>query len=860
MNIPLDRSSFMRWSPIVGAVLFSHAFSLYGDPVPPSTPDMPKSPPAPSAAPKPGELPPMPDDFPPELFELLFGAPPPGQPSRLGNMMQGAPGNNALPPAISGMPLSGNKGLNDASMGGGQDFSNRNNMVGQIAFRDESPYQVIDLLQRLTGESVFMGQDLPNVKINYSSPKPLSTSEAISELITVLSTNGIAIMRRPYEDPDSKEVKEKLAAVPASVVMTQAPQLMMDLPAHSSSGEYFAHYFDIKYMAPEDAEKFVQPLITPGSASMLPIPKLGKLFVIDKLYNLVQIRNLLATVDKPAKTQDQHYFFDLKYAKAEEVQKTLSDLMERGYKNSFQGNLLMHAEARSNRLLVVTHPENVPQLKTLIDGLDCDTASLLQTECLTLHYTSAEKIVPIIKELISSQKQNKSSGIDSSVKKDANVINAADFSEHVAVVADERGNKVVASGTDADIKQIRKLISQLDVRLPQVRIEVIITEVKLTDQSQRGINAFSFGKNYPTDGVVGTKTYIQDVSLSGAAAAGAAAPFTLNGRFFDGPFDLNMVFKQAQTNNNVRILSAPTIVTTHNREGSIEVIAQKPIVKDTIGADKTTTDTDKKDTSVRSTIDYKDIGIILKVKPLIGLNGTIQLEIDQTISDSNQNVDINNIPQPIVNKRQAKSFVSALDQEVIVLGGLRQNTVTDNKGKIFILGDIPVLGPLLFSPKTKTNEITELIIFIKPHIMLPDEIENPKVPRSATAQTAEIIDISENRDNIVQFLETGKFPEIKPQDMSRFGSTIFEEPAEKPIAPVPTSALPELIEETTLPPVVPDTPVISVNRVDIMQNFNNNKAGNQPKPEDAIWMDAVGVHPAGAIRNPSLKEGVPLID
>lgn len=754
-----------------------------------------------------------------DLKSALSGMPlPPGSVNSAPILPQGDPKELAELMELLGLPKElqkpkspGDAALMDVLAGLDNPSSEDSNIVGNITFVDESPYQVIQLLQRFTGESVLIGPDLPNVKINYNSSRELTQSQAIAEIISVLSNYGIAIMRRSYEV--NGELLQQFAAVPSAAVSNQAPQVLTELPIASSSGEYFSYYFPLKYISIADAEAAIQRVLTPNGSSLFPVPKLGKILVTDKLYNLVYVRDLLAVLDQPSNVNEDHFFFDLKYAKASDVQTSIKSILEGGYANNFHGNVVINIDARSNRLIVVTHPTNITKLKSLIDGLDADTASLLQTECIDLHYTSAEKVVPIIKELISGQKQGKTDapkeGLVKTEVAKADGASSSEFSQHVTVVADERGNKVVASGTSADIKQIRKLIEGLDVRLPQVRIEVIITEVKLTDQSQRGLSTFGIGKNYPSaaGGVVtpGTNSFIQDVSTSAISANGAGSPFVLNGRFFDRPFDMNMVFQQAQTNSNVRILSTPTIVTTHNREASIEVVSQKPIVKDSLSSDKDNA-TPANNTSIRSTIEYKDIGIILKVKPLIGLNGTIQLEIDQEISTSNENANINGILQPVISKRQAKSFVSAVDQEVIILGGLRQNEVTDSKGKLFLLGDIPVLGSLLFSPKTKVKSTSELIIFIKPHIMMPDETPMMKPMKSATLQTAEIIDTSENRDNIIQFLDKGTFPPIPVQDMNRFGSTLFEEKEPKPKPQLPTSAIPEVLEANDLPPVVPDAP------------------------------------------------------
>ena len=208
---------------------------------------------------------------------------------------------------------------------------------------------------------------------------------------------------------------------------------------------------------------------------------------------------------------------------------------------------------------------------------------------------------------------------------------------------------------------------------------------------------------------------------------------------------IGAILGTAERDSDVSILSTPTIVTTHNQEAQIEVVEQRPIL--------TQQNTDTTNTnSITNSINYKDIGIVLTVKPLIGLNGVIQMEITQRVENVVSNQKIGDVDQPIIGKREAKSFVSVNDGELIILGGLQENTREDSENKMFILGQLPVIGGL-FTSEVHNYVKRELIIFIMPHLISSADAGN---------KDAELIlSRSENKERVTTYIETGKIPEIK---------------------------------------------------------------------------------------------------
>ena len=274
------------------------------------------------------------------------------------------------------------------------------------------------------------------------------------------------------------------------------------------------------------------------------------------------------------------------------------------------------------------------------------------------------------------------------------------FSEQLTIVADERSNSLIVTGTKRDIEQARQLIEKIDVLLPQVRVDVVIAEVSLNKNDGSGISQFGF--NYAGNWDQSYITGIESDRIS-------LTPFEENTGIRPTSLSMNMVFNIAKSNSNIRLINVPTIVTTHNQEATIIVGESRPIVtgsqSDFSGVG-----------SVRSTVQYRDIGIELTLTPLIGADGSIQLQIDQTVDNLGGSVEIDGNEQPIITRRQATSSVIVSDGELITLAGFQEAFASEGRDTIGILGEIPILN-LLFRPRTNSNRQQELIFFIRPKIL-----------------------------------------------------------------------------------------------------------------------------------------------
>ena len=411
----------------------------------------------------------------------------------------------------------------------------------------------------------------------------------------------------------------------------------------------------------------------------------------------------------------------------------------------FGSNTAIASDDRTNQIIIMTEPSNIVFFDEIIEKLDIKSDPATRIEVIILNHAQATEVAGLLSSFVSgstsaetgdrsqantnqnTQRQNQRG--NQSVSQNGrqllqqnqplqqqvrNAVNTtleerdSQFSEFMTIEADERSNSLIISGTRSDLDLMTELIAKIDVLLPQVRIEVIIAEVNLDKDSNRGMDQIT--GSYVQNEVAGESniTNLQGLDILGIGANNVS--FNLDattGIISNLSFDA--ILSAAQTNSNVRILSIPTLLTTHNQEATFTVGQQRPIVTGT------TTD-NTLSTSVRETVQYQDIAIELKVKPLIGPNDIIQLEIDQSVNDIDGSVEINGNQQPIIGRRQMVSFVSVKSNGLVVLGGMQRSKETKTLNKMALLGDIPVFGNI-FRSRGTDYEKRELLVFIRPKVI-----------------------------------------------------------------------------------------------------------------------------------------------
>lgn len=640
-----------------------------------------------------------------------------------------------------------------------QTAADPNAEIGTLILSDDSALQVIELYEQLTGKIVLRRQDIPAAKINFNSRGPISQSEAVLALESLLSLNGIMLT----------EVGGRfLKAVPASNVNQNTPVMLsgstLDLPA---SQQIYTKFFRLKYLdAEESRDGVVAPLLS-NQSHLVAFTKANALLVSDALLNLQRVETMLLDLDQPQQYREKIEFIKLDFIQAQDMQRQLENLSKGPLARYFDGNTSITADERSNQLIVVTQPDNLATILEVVKSIDVDAAPITRSEVFQLRQAKAEEVVPIIENIISGQEEgreedakvtrnqnnnnnnnnanNKNNNAPKpaparAASKSTNEANSAlQFSNFVGLSADTRTNSIVAYGTDSDLESIGELIDKIDIPLPQVRIEAIITEVSLDENQGSGLETFnlSFGDD-AANITAGMSGITSKVITPGTPTSGN--PITNFSTF--GNFTLDAVLDLAEGDNKVKILSTPSIVVSHNEEGVINVSQSRPFET---GSTNFTSNSEAKTVQV----EYRDVGIKLTATPLIGADGSVQLQIEQTI-DTVQTVDDSSSSEvntrPIIGKREANSTITVNDGDVIILGGLQENKKDVSNTYFPLIGRLPIFKELLSNESVDYTR-TELIIFIRPTIL--------KSPSEASEMSQKAIELLEESEAVKDYLETG---------------------------------------------------------------------------------------------------------
>jgi general secretion pathway protein D len=288
------------------------------------------------------------------------------------------------------------------------------------------------------------------------------------------------------------------------------------------------------------------------------------------------------------------------------------------------------------------------------------------------------------------------------------------------IQADPATNSILINAPDAIYNNLRAALDKLDVRRAQVYVEALIAEITADKAAEFGIqwqDLSGVGKS-GTHAFGGTNFGLPSQNILGISANPGSAGRGLNIGVIKGVvtipgigeiLNLGVLVRALETDNNANILSTPTLLTLDNEEARIIIGQNVPFITGQYalsGAATTPTPF--------QTVERRDVGLTLRVKPQISEGGTVRLQIYQEVSSVDATTA--NPAGVTTNKRAVESMVLVDDGQIVVIGGLIQDTVNDGVEKVPLLGDIPVLGAL-FTYKTRSRIKTNLMVFLRPTVL-----------------------------------------------------------------------------------------------------------------------------------------------
>jgi general secretion pathway protein D len=293
----------------------------------------------------------------------------------------------------------------------------------------------------------------------------------------------------------------------------------------------------------------------------------------------------------------------------------------------------------------------------------------------------------------------------------------------IRVTADDSNNALLVLATGQEYAWLETALAQLDVPPLQVMIEAVVAEVDLTDQLAYGLQYYVKSGNFQAlfAAPSGSSSSSGTGQTTGSAFPGFGFASGLNLAFASNSGSA-VILQALQQLTTVSVLSSPNLLVLNNQTAKIQVGDQVPI------STQSATGVLAPGSPIVNSIEYRDTGVILQVKPRVNASGNVMLDVSQEVSDVSTTTS-SSLDTPTISERRINSTIVISDGETIALGGLIKDTRSNAKNGIPFLQDIPVLGAL-FGTRNNSLSRTEVIVLITPHVI--------RDPRNAQAVTDEI--------------------------------------------------------------------------------------------------------------------------
>ena len=561
---------------------------------------------------------------------------------------------------------------------------------GTLNLKNADIREVVTQISAITGKSFIID---PRVKGNVTvvSNTKMDRDTTYELFLSVLRVHGYA-------------------AVPSGNVIRIVQQVLAkqsgnpgDFSDNTSSEELVTQVISVRNTASAELVKILRPLI-PQYGHIAGLTSPNALIISDHASNIARLAEIVNRIDVAESSTTE--IVQLKEAWVEDMVALLEQLAPEQIGKGAKGpnKITLVASERTNSIVIKGDPGSISRVVALIQQLDIPANRAGTIQVVRLAHSDAAELAAILKELISQNGKGDKPGQDIAT----------------SIQADEALNALVIKADPSTMAELKDIIAKLDVRRLQVLIEAVIVEVTTTFNRKLGteFSVVDAGSNVPL--ISTTNTNISNLvnSIATAAAGGATALPSLDsnvvgaGRLSDTGSNFALLISALATNNNVDLLSTPSITTMDNEEAKIFVGQNVPFRtgSTTTGSNGTT--------NPFTTIQRQEVGLTLDVTPHVHDGSLIRLEISQEVSEvvENQNIGSAGSADLITSTSTIDTTVLADNNEIIILGGLIRNNTTGTENKVPFLGDIPVLGRLFKSTSTGTEK-KNLMIFLRPTVL-----------------------------------------------------------------------------------------------------------------------------------------------
>jgi len=654
--------------------------------------------------------------------------------------------------------------------------------------------------------------------VNIVSARPVARSLVYPTLLSALRMQGYAAV----------EADGVVKIVPEADAKTQAGPVQRGNV--TASGERIVtQVIALRHESAAQLVTVLRPLISPNNTISAYIPG-NAIIVTDYADNLKRIDRIVASIDQPPAGEPM--LVPVKNASALDVVALVNRLLTEGQPpgapQDAQQRVSLVADPRSNSILVRSdNPGRGARVRQLIEQLDTPARTGGNVFIVYLKNADAAHVAETLRGLYGGERPPAAAQLAAApampavlpapgvaavtgfpaspaatsplALSTANGPPAAFAAGGAMVQADTSNNALIIMAPEPVYNNLRAVIERLDTRRAQVFVEALIVEVTAdkaaefgvqwqvltgADRKRTGVQGFG-GTNFNARG---SGDNIIDASINLGTVGQGLNLGILNGSINIPGLgiinNLSLLVRSLENDTKANILSTPTLLTLDNEEARIIVGQNVPFITGqyaTTGTNATV--------QPFQTIERRDVGLVLRVRPQITEGGTIRLGLYQEVS----RVQDNSAAGPILSKRALESSVVIDDQQIVVLGGLIQDSMTDGTEKLPYAGDIPVFGQL-FRYDTRQRQKTNLMIFLKPTI-----VRGTNEGRTITSERYEYLRGEQLHTAPAPrwFWPDPTMPELPPQGVS---------PGALPLAPGGVPVLPAQATPPTSAPATAPTP------------------------------------------------------
>ena len=560
-------------------------------------------------------------------------------------------------------------------------------------YRDADIRQIVEAVGEVTGKNFILDPRI-QAKVTMLSSTPMSPDAFYEAFLSILEVNKYVAIT----------TGDIVKIIPDASARQYSGLLSTD---GAASEDIVTQVIQVRNVGAAQLVPILRPLI-PQYGHLAAHPGSNMLIISDRAGNVERMMRIIRRIDQS--NDEEIEIVPLEHASATEVVRVLTALTQAPRADGLPVTTSLVADARTNSILIGGDKSGRLRLRALVAHLDTPLEAGGDSQVRYLRYADAEELATKLQQHFTQQAATEGAAP------------TANSGATVSVWADLQTNSIVVNAPPKMMRSLMAIVDKLDIRRAQVLVEAIIVEVQQDRSTQLGVTwaVDGSGSNSP----IGVTNFPSAgpgvVQLAGAIGSGGADidPSGLIGegitfgigRLTDSGTSFAAILHALQGDANTNIISTPTIVTTDNEEASLNVGQEVPFVTGSFS------NTGSVGGAVNpfQTIQREQVGVKLVITPQINEGTSLLLKISQEISSIAQAatgaVDL------VTNERIIETTVIVEDGEILVLGGLLEDTLRESDQKVPILGSIPIIGNLFRVRKTDKIK-TNLMVFIRAKIL-----------------------------------------------------------------------------------------------------------------------------------------------